>query len=156
MRIVLVRHAEAAPAGDGIDDAARPLTDAGRQTAARVAGALRAQGIEASRVLTSPRARAVATAEIFAPILGFAGSIERAGWLCYARPASEAARELTALMADGCCILAFGHMPTLPEIGKQLSRGRGPATLAPSEVLLIENGRARWSVDPESLRLTRH
>ncbi len=153
MRILLVRHAEAVQGGDGLDDAARYLSAHGRLTAQRVANALAAQGLSATRFVASPRIRTQQTAEIFAAALSFAGAIESLPSLCYTLPATEAARELVAI-ASKSTVFAFGHMPTLVEIGNVLCRGHALASFAPSEALLIEDGRALWSIDPERLTLT--
>lgn len=152
MRILLVRHAEA-ESGEGIDDAARSLTDYGRGTAERVATALLTQGLAPSALVASPRLRTRQTAEIFARVLSFHGPIESMPSLCYTRPAGPAAHELSSRAGD---VLAFGHMPTLAEISKLLCRGTGLSSFAPSEALLIESGRALWSLDPDSLRIVRH
>jgi phosphohistidine phosphatase len=59
MRLVVVRHAEAAP---GDPDELRPLTAEGREQARALAKELRNRGIEADAVLTSPLLRARETA----------------------------------------------------------------------------------------------
>ncbi len=152
MRILLVRHAEAVHGGDGLDDAARYLSQHGRDTAQRVASALATHGLSPTRFVASPRVRTQQTAEIFARQLGFVGPIETLPSLCYTLPAKDA---VTALLAMKGTIFAFGHMPTLAEIAALLCRGRTLSSFAPSEVLLIENGLALWSMDPDRLTLTR-
>ncbi len=151
MRILLVRHAEAV-SGEDIDDASRSLSEHGRATAERVATALLTHGLAPSAFVASPRLRTQQTAEIFAKVFGFQGTIECAPCLCYTRPASQAARELGARAGE---VLAFGHMPTLAEISQLLCRGNGLSSFAPSEALLIDSGRALWSIDPDSLRIVR-
>lgn len=70
MELILVRHADAEP-GDGYaDDALRPLTKKGSKAQEKVAMALRKLGCRPGRVFTSPRLRALQTAEITAHILG--------------------------------------------------------------------------------------
>ena len=59
MRLVIVRHAEAAP---GDPDELRSLTPEGREQARAVARELRERGIDADAVLTSPLLRARETA----------------------------------------------------------------------------------------------
>jgi phosphohistidine phosphatase len=61
MRLVIVRHAEAAP---GDPDELRPLTPEGREQARALARELRERGVDADAVVTSPllRARETATA----------------------------------------------------------------------------------------------
>lgn len=152
MRILLVRHAEAVNGGEGLDDAARYLSPHGRTAAERVAHALSGLSLNATRFVASPRVRTQQTAEIFASTLGFAGAIETMPSLCYTKPAKEAAAELLAMSGT---VFAFGHMPTVAEIGHLLCRGRALGSFSPSEVLLIEDGRALWSMDPDRLTLTR-
>lgn len=58
--VLLVRHAEAVPVGtDGFDEAARPLTDAGRAAADELAAELDDYGLTA--IYSSPYVRAVET-----------------------------------------------------------------------------------------------
>src|SRR6476659_9837844 len=66
MRVLIVRHAEAAP---GTPDELRPLTAAGREHARRLGDELRASGFTPDAVVTSPllRARETAAALALAP-----------------------------------------------------------------------------------------
>ena len=59
MRLILVRHAKAAP---GDPDELRPLTDEGREQARALGSELRARGLAADAVLTSPLLRGRETA----------------------------------------------------------------------------------------------
>lgn len=151
MRILLVRHSEAA-SGEGMEDAARPLTVRGRELARRVAQTLLAQALVPTCFVASPRLRALQTAEIFAEALGFTTPIQTLPSLSYTVPASQAAEDLKQLPGT---VFAFGHMPTIAEIGNLLSRGRGMGAFAPSEALWIEQGRAQWSLDPDNLKIQR-
>jgi phosphohistidine phosphatase len=64
MELYLIRHAEAAPAGEnGVSDEDRPLTACGEAQAAALAKALRSHGVELRLLLTSPLLRARQTAE---------------------------------------------------------------------------------------------
>ena len=152
MRIVLVRHSDAVSGGDGLDDAARYLSSEGSRTAQRVAQALAAQKLAPTAFVASPRVRAVQTAEIFAQELGFDGPIERMESLCYTVSAKVTAQELSAKAGF---VFAFGHMPTLPEVAKLLCRGQSVSGFAPSQAVLIEDGRVVWSIEPSSLAITR-
>ncbi len=144
MGLLLVRHSDAAPAGRETDDFARPITPQGRDKARAVALALEQRGIAFSRFLSSPRVRAVQTAEIFAEVLGFSGGIEVLPALSYTMPAELAARELLALSGN---VAAFGHMPTLGEIVQLLTRGR-PMSFAPAQAVWVEHNKLVWAIDP--------
>lgn len=66
--LLLIRHAHALPAYEaGVpSDALRPLSEPGRQKAARTAKALAGKGLHPQIVFSSPLLRAVQTAEIIA------------------------------------------------------------------------------------------
>jgi phosphohistidine phosphatase len=64
MELYLIRHAEAAPAGEnGVSDEDRPLTSCGAAQAAALSKAMRGHGIELRLLLSSPLIRARQTAE---------------------------------------------------------------------------------------------
>jgi phosphohistidine phosphatase len=63
MRVLIVRHAEAAP---GTPDELRALTASGREQARRLGEELRASGFSADAVVTSPLLRARETADALA------------------------------------------------------------------------------------------
>ena len=65
MELYLIRHAEAAPLGEGgvNEDEDRPLTEAGREQSRLLADGLKRLGIGLDLVLTSPLIRARHTAE---------------------------------------------------------------------------------------------
>lgn len=66
----LLRHADAADAHDGQDDADRPLTDKGRRQSEAVGRALRRMGVTFDACVASPRLRAVDTAKLVCEPLG--------------------------------------------------------------------------------------
>jgi phosphohistidine phosphatase len=144
MALVLVRHADAVHAEDPVDDSARWLSGEGRQRARTRARRLAALGLAVDRMLTSPRVRAVQTAELFAQELGFDAPIEVLPSLCYTVPARVAVRALSALPGT---TVAFGHMPTLAEMVQQLTGEARPRSLATASVVVIEAGRVERVID---------
>jgi phosphohistidine phosphatase len=148
MGLLLVRHSDAAQASGNVDDASRWLTASGRAKAENVALELHKKGLQLTRFVTSPRVRAVQTAEIFAHALGFRGPITVLPSLSYTFPAQQAARDLAGL--DGH-IAAFGHMPTLADIAQLLCTNNVAAGFAPSEAMWIEGGRVLWGIDPQEV-----
>ena len=147
MGILLVRHGEAVQERPGVDDAARWLSKAGRAQARDVAEQVRDQGLMPTRLLTSPRVRAVQTAELFAVVLGFRGAVECQPSLSYTVPAERAARDLSSY-DDGEDLAAFGHMPTLAEIASRLTGQQHQGGLALCEAMFVEDGRVVWSLKP--------
>ncbi|MEY4514506.1 MAG: hypothetical protein RLZZ450_6628 [Pseudomonadota bacterium] len=160
MGILLVRHAEAVQERAGVDDAARWLSKLGRAQARDVAEQVNEQGLLPTRLIASPRVRAVQTAELFAQVLGFRGVVECQASLSYTVPAERAARDLSQYSSslagggsagfddDGEHLAAFGHMPTIAEIASRLTGQQHQAGLSLCEALYIEDGRVVWSVKP--------
>ncbi len=144
MGLLLVRHSDAAQAAGQTDDFARSLTKSGRDKARAVALSLKQRGVQFDRFVTSPRVRAVQTAEIFAHVLGFSDAVISLPSLSYTVPAELAVRELSALSGH---VAAFGHMPTLGEIAQLLTRSR-TVSFATAEAVWIENGKLVWAIDP--------
>ncbi len=68
----LLRHADAADATVGQSDAARPLTERGREQARAAGAALQALGVPLDACLASPRIRALDTATLACTPLGVA------------------------------------------------------------------------------------
>ena len=68
MQLFLIRHALAEDAAPGQDDASREVTSEGAKKLKKVVRGLRALGIEFDRIVSSPWARAVQTAELLRPL----------------------------------------------------------------------------------------
>jgi phosphohistidine phosphatase len=115
MKVVLVRHAEAAP---GDPDELRALTPAGHEQARRLGEQLRAQGVEPDAVLTSPLLRARETAEE----LGF-GEPQPLEELS---PGATADDVRAAVVDRGRTIVVVGHQPDCSRITAALRGGPEP------------------------------
>jgi phosphohistidine phosphatase len=116
MRLVLVRHAEAAP---GTPDELRTLTPEGHEQARRLGDRLRADGIEPDAVLSSPLLRARETAAG----LGF-GPPESLDALA---PGATEDDVRNAVADRGETVLVVGHQPDCGRIAAALSGGAEPA-----------------------------
>jgi phosphohistidine phosphatase len=106
VRVILVRHAEAAP---GDPDAQRPLTAAGRDAAKALAALLAAE--EPSVVLTSPLLRARETAT---PIAEAAGVTVEVDHRLAPGAGVEELREVVA--GRGEPVVVVGHQPDCGDI----------------------------------------
>jgi phosphohistidine phosphatase len=115
MRVVLVRHAEAAP---GTPDELRTLTNEGREQARALGERLRANGIEPDAVLSSPLLRARETATALG--LGAPDADDRLA----PGATAEAVREATA--GRGETIVVVGHQPDCGRIAASLTGGDEP------------------------------
>jgi phosphohistidine phosphatase len=116
MKVVLVRHAEAAP---GDPDELRALTPAGHEQARRLGEQLRADGVHPDAVLTSPLLRARETAAD----LGL-GDPEPLDELA---PGATAEAVKAAIAGRGETVVVVGHQPDCGRIAAALRGGAEPA-----------------------------
>ena len=126
MKVVLVRHAEAAP---GDPDELRALTPAGHEQARRLGEQLRADGVQPDAVLSSPLLRARETAAD----LGF-GDPEPLDELA---PGATADDVRAAIAGRGETVLVVGHQPDCSRITAALRGGAEPA-FPPAGAQIIE------------------
>jgi len=126
MKVVLVRHAEAAP---GDPDELRTLTPAGHEQARRLGERLRADGLEPDAVLTSPLLRARETAAD----LGF-GEPEPLDAL---GPGATADDVRAAVAGRGQTVVVVGHQPDCGRITAALRGGAEPP-FPPAGVQILE------------------
>jgi phosphohistidine phosphatase len=116
MKVVLVRHAEAAP---GDPDELRALTPAGHEQARRLGEELRADGLQPDAVLSSPLLRARETAAD----LGF-GDPEPLDELA---PGAAPDDLKAAIAGRGETVVVVGHQPDCSRITAALRGGAEPA-----------------------------
>ena len=126
MRLVLIRHAEAAP---GEPDELRALTPEGHEQARLLGERLRADGIQPDTVLSSPLLRARETAAD----LGF-GTPEPRDDL---GPGTTVADVRAAVAGRGETVVVVGHQPDCSEIAAALSGGPEPK-FPPAGVQILE------------------
>ena len=126
MRLVLVRHAEAA---SGSPDELRALTSEGHEQARQLGERLRADGIEPDAVLSSPLLRARETATD----LGF-GPPEPRDELA---PGATEESVRTALEGKGETVVVVGHQPDCSRVAAALTGGDEPA-FPPAGAQIIE------------------
>jgi phosphohistidine phosphatase len=126
MRLLIVRHAEAAP---GDPDDLRPLTPAGRAQAERLGDSLRAGGIEPDAVLSSPLLRARQTAQA----LGFGEPDVDERLAPGAAPSNirDAARD------RGETVVVVGHQPDCGRAIAELA-GRDVESFPPCAHAIVE------------------
>lgn len=115
MKVVLVRHAEAAP---GDPDELRTLTPAGREQARLLGERLRRDGVEPDAVLTSPLLRARETAVGLG--LGEPEPVEALA------PGANAEDVKAAVAGRGDTVVVVGHQPDCGLITAELRGGDAP------------------------------
>jgi phosphohistidine phosphatase len=126
MKLVLIRHAEAAP---GSPDELRALTPDGHEQARRLGDKLRADGVEPDAVLSSPLLRARETAAD----LGF-GEPQPLDELA---PGATADDVKTAIEGRGQTVVIVGHQPDCSRITADL-RGDAEPGFPPASAQIIE------------------
>ena len=112
MEIFVIRHAIAAPAQKGEEDAERALTDEGRERFARAVRGLHRLGTTFERVLYSPAKRAVQTGKLLEPLTY--GSLEPSPLLSK-EPSPELLKKLARHASEGPMALV-GHEPWLGQL----------------------------------------
>ncbi|HLG87656.1 MAG TPA: histidine phosphatase family protein [Alphaproteobacteria bacterium] len=157
-KLILFRHAKAAPASPGQSDFDRPLTDRGRRDAGRMGAALGGLSIDLALVSAARRTREtfdLARAEMkSAP----SAEVTRDLYLCGAR---KLIRRLTETPAGIETLLVVGHNPDLHEVAlwlagkdeqKEATALRAKFPTAAVAVFSLELG--SWTdLDPGSARL---
>ena len=111
MRLIVVRHAEAAP---GDPDELRPLTAAGRDAARALGERLARERIDV--ILTSPLLRARETAEAIAGTSRAPVEIDER-----LAPGATAAATKEAVSGRGETVVTVGHQPDCSEIVLELT-----------------------------------
>jgi phosphohistidine phosphatase len=161
MDLFLIRHAEAAPLGDGVkDDAERPLTPAGAAQCELLAKALQCLGIRLDRVATSPLLRARQTAErLLADWPAPLPQLDECDALAPGGKTRKLARYLWKKGAGSVALV--GHMPDLAEhaawlIGSkkaQLEIAKAGAAYIECEKLPAKgSGMLTWLITPSWCR----
>lgn len=119
MRLLLVRHAEAAP---GTPDEERLLTPRGRTQARALGERLAREGVRPDVLLTSPLRRARETAELLGRALGLVPEDER-------RLAPGATPEAVeeAVAGRGALVVAVGHQPDCGRVAAAILGGPEPS-----------------------------
>ena len=152
MKIYLIRHGHAVEAEGSLRDEHRYLSQRGRQALRQVGRLLREQGVQLDAVLTSPLTRATQTAELLAEAVDYLDLVEALPILCNGAPARLVAQELAS---RGAAVAVVGHMPSIAALGALLTSRPSFPPLRPGQVDLIEDGQARWFVNPDSMQVDR-
>ena len=117
----LLRHGEAEPHDEKEDDAARELTERGRDQARAAGRALAALGVQVHFAFTSPKVRARDTARLACEPLGIDPIEHEPLAQGFDR---EDALELLAIAGDDQRVLVVGHEPDFSQVVHDLAGGR--------------------------------
>lgn len=158
MKLYFLRHGTAADIAPS--DAERSLTSEGK-VEAHIAGlALRALGVRAGAILTSPLVRAAQTAALAAKAMEFDGEIVPVDELQNSGLTGELLRAIKRHAADAGEVLLVGHMPSLAQhlavlIGVNepagLSLGKGTIACVELTASRAGGGTLRWFMRQKQL-----
>lgn len=128
MKVHLIRHAQAIERSTGLPDEHRNLTCRGRKRFRQVAACLKKIGIDPDFIITSPKVRAVQTAEILSETLRFGGEVQISADLA---DGPDIAALCDILKKKNECreIVLVGHEPNLGEVIGELLKVSGPLAM---------------------------
>jgi phosphohistidine phosphatase len=161
LQLFLLRHADAGdPAAWAGDDAARPLSEKGIRQSERLGAFLAEVGVRPDAIISSPKVRALRTAEIVAESLGIGVRIdERLGGGC-----DPEAVDAILLAAGGPRrAVIVGHDPDFSELLGFLA-GTDAVSMKKGAFARLDvrgpvaggSGTLRWLVPPDLLDPERH
>lgn len=150
--IHLIRHAEAVQRVPGGADEYRYLTCRGRARFRRVAATLRKLGIDPHCIVTSPKVRALQTAEILAEAIRFSSEVIVAPQLADGLDLSGL-RDLLITFPLAREIVVVGHEPDLGRLTTELLCLPDSATLKKGSVVTVYLNLKQGSLYAEFIRL---
>jgi len=117
-RLTILRHGKAAFFDGSGDDFSRPLTQRGIDDVTAAAKRLLANGLSVELVVSSPAARAIATAKLAAGVLGVESIATDP--IVYDGNEEDILTAVRAFPDDCKSVLLVGHNPTLSELASFL------------------------------------
>lgn len=119
--LLLVRHAKSSRDDATQGDRARPLNDRGRRDAPKIGARLAQRGVKPDLILSSPAARALATAEHIAAKLDCKHRKIVVDERLYAADADRLLQVIRQLDDGARCVMLVGHSPELTELANRFS-----------------------------------
>lgn len=142
-RLYLARHAKSSWDEGWLDDVERPLNVRGKQDAPIMGGLLRKMGVKPDVIVTSPAARASATARIVARELGYPLEKMRYRERLYEGVSRDYVDTIASLDPEYDSAMIFGHNPTITTIANMLT-GSSIVNIPTSGVVGIEFDTDSW------------
>ncbi len=141
--IYLVRHAEALQGDPGLDDSERRLAKKGRKDSKLMGMELKKSRNVAKLLISSPAARAIETAGIFAEQFSYSPNKIMIKNPVYEADAAGIIAMLQKLNDKYDSVMVFGHNPTISEAAKALTK-QFAGSLSKTEVVCITVNRNKW------------
>ena len=137
MKLHIIRHAQAIARAPEIPDELRTVSCRGRRRFRQVAATLKKLEIDPDLIITSPKARALQTAEILAETINFSGDVQIATILGELCTATDLLQILPSLPSSDEIIIV-GHEPDLGAIIAELLTISVPCRLARGSSVTIK------------------
>lgn len=161
MDLYVLRHGKAEPAGSGIDDDKRALTGKGKGEISRLAEWLLRRDERVDLIITSPRKRAVETAEIVARGLTIKEGVQVSDALSSGYNPDRLSHEIASVQHHGN-IMIVGHEPDLsgfiscvisgnPDTALTMAKG-GLAKIRDFQPGERPSGELLWLVSPDLIK----
>ena len=119
--LILVRHAKSSWSEPGLADRDRVLNDRGRRNAPEMGKRLAKHDLKPDVILSSPAARALATAQLMAEELGCRRADIRVDDRLYAAEADELVGVVRELGEGPKRVMVVGHNPEMTELAQRFS-----------------------------------
>ena len=149
--LLLLRHAKAAHADEGVPDHDRPLTERGRRSAERMGHLLADLNLLPDTIISSTSQRAQETAELVAEVGGVLQVVEHDERL-YLASDQSILRILSRVPARAQCVMVVGHNPGLESLVRAFTGRR--EELPTAAIAGIELNIESWSKLTPSTRGT--
>jgi len=137
MKVHFIRHAQAIERPAELPDEYRNLTCRGRKRFRQVAASLKKIGVDPDFIITSPKVRAVQTAEILAETLRFSGEVRISADLATG-PDISALGNLLKTVEESREIVIIGHEPGLGDTVRELLKLSTPCNLTKGSVVTLK------------------
>jgi phosphohistidine phosphatase len=143
--LILMRHAEASPAGEAAGDYERPLTANGCEAATRAARALLIEVGAPQLILCSPALRTLSSAELAQKALQLPRSVISTEAAIYLATATTLLRVVAATDDAITRLLLIAHNPGISRLLARLSSHHVDHALATAEYVCLPLPISHWS-----------
>ena len=144
-RLTLVRHAKSDWGDASLEDIERPLNARGERDAPDMADRLAAAGLRPTLMISSPAVRALATARVFAKVLGYPIRRIRQADEAYLASPEGLLQVVRGLGGRAAHVMVFGHNPGISGFAARLAGDDAPGDMPTCAVVSLLAGVSDWS-----------
>jgi phosphohistidine phosphatase len=144
-RLLLLRHAKAVPADEGVADFGRQLAERGERDAQRMGQRLRRRAAPPDRIVASPAERALRTAQLVAQEWGYPLERIDTDQRLYLAEPQEIMGVIGAQDAGVTTLMIVGHNPGLTELAHGLLPGLDVDDLPTGGIVALDSRSEHWA-----------